>query len=109
MLDSQTTDLTNLKQVREGAIKYVSEQVTDADAVAIFTVTNGLQMVQPFTQDKARLIAALESFGGTAQSKSFEQKDVAGNIESLRDFLNKSDGTPTTGSQLRLVARQHSA
>jgi VWFA-related protein len=97
VLDSQTTDLTNLKQVREGAIKYVSEQVTDADAVAIFTVTNGLQLVQSFTQDKARLIAALESFGGSAQSKSFEQKDVAGNIESLREFLNKSDGTPTTG------------
>ena len=75
VLDSQTTDLTNLKQVREGAIKYVSEQVTDADAVAIFTVTNGLQMVQSFTQDKARLIAALEGFGGSSQSKSFEQKD----------------------------------
>src|SRR5438045_2343085 len=49
VLDSQTTDITNLKQVREGAIKYVREQVTDADAVAVLSVTNGLQMLQPFT------------------------------------------------------------
>src|SRR6185312_534440 len=42
LLDSQTTDVTNVKQVREGAIKYVREQVTDADAVAVLSVTNNL-------------------------------------------------------------------
>src|SRR6476660_1831701 len=31
VVDSQTTDVTNLKQLREGAIKYVREQVTEAD------------------------------------------------------------------------------
>lgn len=88
VLDSQTTDVTNLKQVREGAIKYVREQVTDADAVAVLSVTTGLQMLQPFTQDKAKLIAAIENLGLSNQSKNFEQKDLAGNIESLREFLN---------------------
>lgn len=97
VLDSQTTDITNVKPVREGAIKYVREQVTDADAVAILTVTNGLQMVQPFTQDKAKLIAALENFGQSPDSKNFEQRDLAQNIDSIRDFLSKSDSTPTTG------------
>ncbi|HEU5459746.1 MAG TPA: VWA domain-containing protein, partial [Pyrinomonadaceae bacterium] len=97
VLDLQTPDITNVKQVREGAIKYGREQVTDADAVAVLRVTNGLQMVQPFTQDKAKLIAALESFGTTPESKNFEQKDLAGNIDSIRDFLNKSDPGPTTG------------
>ena len=86
-----------MKQVREGAIKYVREQVTDADAVAVLTVTNSLQMVQPFTQDKAKLIAALENFGTNPDSKNFEQKDLAGNIDSIRDFLNKSDPALTTG------------
>src|SRR6185369_1842209 len=43
VLDSQTTDQTNLKPLREGAIKYVREQVTEADAVAILSVTNGLR------------------------------------------------------------------
>lgn len=97
VLDSQTTDLTNLKQVREGAIRYVREQVTDADAVAILSVTNSLRMLQPFTQDKAKLIAALENLGTGADSKSFESKDVAENIANLRDFLNGASATPTSG------------
>jgi VWFA-related protein len=96
VVDYQTTDITNLKQVREGAIKYVREQITDADAVAILSVTNGLQMLQPFTQDKARLIASLENLGLSADSKNFEQKDLAGNIDKLRDFLNTAEATPLT-------------
>jgi len=76
VLDSQTTDFTNLKPVREGAIKYVREQVTDSDAVAILSVTNGLKMLQPFTQDKAKLIASIEQLG-SPDAKAFEQKDVA--------------------------------
>jgi VWFA-related protein len=97
LLDSQTTDLTNLKQVREGAIRYVREQVTDTDAVAILSVTNSLKMLQPFTQDKAKLIAALESLGTGADSKSFESKDVAENIANLKDFLSGASSTPSTG------------
>jgi VWFA-related protein len=95
VLDSQTTDVTNLKQVREGAIKYIREQVTDSDAVAILSVTNDLQMLQPFTQDKAQLIASLENFGNPS-SKNFEHRDLKENIDSLRDFLNNADSTPTT-------------
>jgi VWFA-related protein len=96
VLDYQTTDLTNLKQVREGAIKYVREQVTDADAVAVLSVTNSLQMLQSFTQDKAKLIATLEKIGLGVDSKTFEQKDIADNIATLRDFLNNASATPTT-------------
>src|ERR1044072_1798082 len=90
VLDSQTTDLTNLKQLREGAIKYVREQVTEADAVAILSVTNGLQMLQPFTRDKAKLIATLENLGGISGARNAEIKEVNENIASLRDFLNNS-------------------
>ena len=95
VLDSQTTDLTNFKHVREGAIRYVREHVTDADAVAVMSVSNTLQMLQPFTQDKAKLIAALED-AGTPNSKSFEHQDVGNNINSLREFL-KNTSTDTTG------------
>src|SRR5690349_45542 len=105
VLDSQTTDFTNLKPVREGAIKYVQEQVTDADAVAILSVTNGLQMLQPFTHDKTKLVAAIEKFG-SPDAKSFEQKDIAEHIASLRDFLNSAPpagsgaiSSPAAGSQ----------
>lgn len=94
VLDSQTTDITNLNQVREGTIKYVKEQITDADTVALFSVTSSLQMLQPFTQDKAKLIAALEDVGVNSSSKNFEQRDIAGNIGSLRDELNGLPSTP---------------
>jgi VWFA-related protein len=94
VLDFQTTGVTNLKQVRDGAIKYVREQVTDTDAVAVLSVTNGLQMLQPFTQDKAKLIASLERLSSSTDSKNFEQRDVAENIANLRDFLNSADATP---------------
>src|ERR1041384_5148828 len=110
VLDFQTTDVTNLKQVREGAIKYVREQMTDADAVAVLTVTNGLQMLQPFTHDKAKLIACLEKLGSSADSKNFEQRDVAENIANLRDFLNGAEtaigGATTTPAAARVMIAQ---
>ncbi|HVF23515.1 MAG TPA: VWA domain-containing protein [Pyrinomonadaceae bacterium] len=87
VLDSQTTDLTNLKQVREGTLKYVRDQITENDTVALLAVTNGLQMLQPFTQDKNKLIAALENAGLNSTSKGFEQKDIAENISSRQAEL----------------------
>ena len=96
VLDSQTTDITNLKQVREGMLKYIREQITDNDIVAVLSVTNGLKMLQPFTQDKAKLIAALENAGINASSKSFEQKDISGSIEAQRAQLAGAPSTPTT-------------
>jgi VWFA-related protein len=96
VIDSQTTDISNLKQVREGTLKYIREQITDNDVVALLSVTNGLKMLQPFTQDKAKLIAALENAGINASSKSFEQKDIAGSIEAQRAVLAGAPSTPTT-------------
>ena len=108
VLDSQTTDITNLKPVRDGMIKYIREQISDTDAVAVLSVTNGLQMLQSFTQDKAKLIESLEKLG-SPDSKSFEQKDIAENIANLRDFLNNAptstEGITTNagGSQMARV------
>jgi VWFA-related protein len=87
VLDSQTTDISNLKQVREGMTKYVREQITEEDVVAVLSVTNGLQMLQPFTQDKAKLIASLENLDVNSTSKNFERKDLTENIAAQRDVL----------------------
>src|SRR5690242_12201107 len=94
VLDFQSTDIANLKRVKEGAIKYVREQVTDTDAVALLAVTHSLQLVQTFTQDKTKLIAALENLGASPDSKNFEQRDIAENIANLRDNLNGAPATP---------------
>ena len=98
VLDTQTTDITNFKQVREGTIKYVREQITDGDVVALLSVTNGLQLLQPFTHDKEKLIAALDNFGVRATSKTFEQKDIADNISSLRGELTGANEAPITSA-----------
>ena len=99
VLDSQTTDVTNLKQVREGAIKYIREQVTEADAVAVLSISSGLKMLQPFTQDKAKLIACIENLGGSPDSRNLEIKDVKENIGSLREFLNNATAPTAVSTQ----------
>lgn len=96
VVDSQSTDISNLKQVREGTLKYIREQITEDDVVALLTVTNGLQMLQPFTQDKAKLIAALENTEVNSTSKTFEKKDIGGNIDSRRELLLAASSTPST-------------
>ena len=99
VLDSQTTDITNLKQVREGTIKYIREQITDGDVVALMSVSNSLQLLQPFTHDKTKLIAAIENFGIRGTSKSFEQKDLSDSINALRGELQAANESPTTAIQ----------
>ena len=94
VVDTQTTDITNLKPVREGTIKYIRDQITDSDVVALLTVTNGLQLLQPFTHDKAKLIAALENLGVRAASKNLEQANIAENINSLRNELQGASEAP---------------
>src|SRR5688500_2559023 len=96
VIDSQSTDITNLKQVREGTLKYIREQITEDDIVTLMTVTNSLQMLQPFTQDKTKLIAALENTGVNSTSKNFERSDIAGNINSQHEFLLSAASRPAT-------------
>jgi VWFA-related protein len=98
VIDSQSTDITNLKQVREGTLKYIREQITDNDIVALFSVANGLRMLQPFTQDKAKLIAALENAGLNPSSKNFEVKDIASDIESRREQVAGSTPAAITST-----------
>ena len=89
VLDGQTTDLTNLKQVREGTLKYIRERIADTDTVAVFSVSNGLRLLQPFTQDKAKLIQSVESaYTSTATNRNLERNDTADQIAKLREELN---------------------
>ena len=99
VLDSQSTDVTNLKQVREGMIRYAREQINDGDAVALLRVTNGLQLLQPFTHDKAKLIAVLEGLGSGAESKNFERQDLADSISNLRTELKVANEAPASSIQ----------
>jgi VWFA-related protein len=86
VLDGQTTELANMKQAAAGAVKYIRERVTDADRVAVFSVSSGLQLLQPFTNDKELLVAAVErAYTSSTSSKNFEQRDIAENISRLSE------------------------
>jgi VWFA-related protein len=111
VIDGQTTELANLKQVREGTIKYIRERISDTDAVAVFGISNDLNLLQSFTQDKAKLIAAVEkAYTLTASNKSLERNATGEQIAQLRDELNGSAGvnlpqSPAAATQGSAAAR----
>jgi VWFA-related protein len=89
VLDGQTTEQQNLKPLREGTLKYIRERIAETDAVALFNVTAGLQLLQPFTHDKAQLIAAAErAFASAAASKTTERNGAAGGVGARQTELD---------------------
>jgi VWFA-related protein len=89
VLDGQSTELANLKHVRAGMVKYIRERISDSDSVALFSISGGLQLLQPFTQDKTKLIAAVENaYDSSTVSKTSEARDISQNISSLRDQIS---------------------
>src|SRR5712692_2011968 len=97
VLDEQTTEAANLKQVRDGTLKYVRERVSDNDSVALLSVAGGLQLLLPFTQDKTKVISAVEkAYGSSTTSKTSEQHGISENIANLRDQLSGAPTEPIT-------------
>ena len=97
VLDGLTTDTANMKLVRDGAVKYIKEQVTETDAVALFSVTGGLQLLQPFTHDKDKLLAAVDKASTTStSSKNFEKREIDESIPKLREAASPLDTASTT-------------
>jgi len=74
-----------LKHVRDGMTKYIRERISDSDSVALFAISGGLQLLQPFTQDKAKLISAVERADSISTlSKTSEQRSINESIAALR-------------------------
>jgi VWFA-related protein len=93
VLDGQTTGLANMKQVREGTLKYVRERIADTDTVAVFGIGNDLQLLQSFTQDKAKLIKAVENaYTTTTINRNSERNEMTEQIARLREELSGSPG-----------------
>lgn len=88
VLDGQSTELANLKHVREGIMKYIRERISASDSVALFSISSGLQLLQPFTQDKAKLIAAVDkAYDSSTVSKTSEARQLSESIGSLREQI----------------------
>lgn len=99
VLDGQSTELGNLKHVREGMLKYIRERVSASDSVALFSISSGLQLLQPFTHDKAALIAAVEkAYDSSTASKTSEARGLSENISALRDKISAGPPGDTVAS-----------
>ncbi|MGI9069363.1 MAG: VWA domain-containing protein [Pyrinomonadaceae bacterium] len=97
VLDGQSTEGANLKHVRDGLTKYIRERISASDSVALFAISGGLQLLQPFTQDKAKLISAVEQAEGISTgSKTSEQRSINESIATLRDQLGGAPGGEIT-------------
>ncbi len=104
LLDAQTTESTQMKSVADGALKYIRERVTTTDAVSVFRIGNGLQLLQPFTSDKAKLTAAVErGFGmGTspyASDLASTNADIAATEGRLAATGSSGDPASAAGAQ----------
>ena len=94
VLDGQSTEGANLKHVREGMTKYIRDHITTNDSVALFAISGGLQLLQPFTQDKAKLITAIENADGVSSvSKSAENRGLN---EAMAAIKAQLAGAPTS-------------
>src|SRR5712664_284688 len=99
VLDGQSTELANLKHVREGMLKYIRERITDNDSVALFSISGGLQLLPPFTHDKGALIAAVEkAYDSSTVSKTSEARGISENISALRDKISAGPPGETVAS-----------
>ena len=109
VLDGQSTEASNLKPVRDGITKYVKERVSSNDSVALFAIAGGLRLVQPFTQDKEKLISAIErTTNVSTQAKTAELRDLSATINELRELQQTQPRieqitTPAAGSAMAQV------
>jgi VWFA-related protein len=107
VLDGQTTEATNLKPVREGIINYVKDRISNDDSIALFAIAGGLQLLQPFTQDKDKIISAVEKNTNiAAQSKTAEKREMNATIDKLRDQLAGAPGGEITTQAAGSAAAQ---
>lgn len=99
VIDGNTTELANMKQAGAGAVKYIRERISEDDRVAVFSVSNGLQLLQTFTGDKERLVAAVErAYDSANLARTAEQRNLAGDISQLREKVAGMEGLEAAAS-----------
>jgi VWFA-related protein len=76
LLDYATVEFVNQDRVRKAAIRYVQEHLHPSDVLAVFRVASSFHLVQNFTSDKEKLVAALETLDPTGSKFAFDQAQL---------------------------------
>ncbi len=118
LLDYATVEYVNQDRVRKAAIRYVRESMHPSDVLAVFRVGSSFQLVEDFTSEKQKLVAALEKLDLTGSKFAFDQAQATAdaqnaqgtvqrlisNIESLR--TNPSAYGPAVTFTIEALSRQ---
>jgi len=127
LLDAANTPFKDQAYARQQMLKFVEEQYKPGQRMAIFTLTNGLSILQDFTTDPSVLLAALQKYQPVSQemanaaaprvpSTSSDggkgaQLAAAGMVERMREFQNiqlayvQDRRVETTTAAMRGLAR----
>jgi VWFA-related protein len=127
LLDAANTPFKDQAYARQQMLKFVREQYKPGQRMAIFTLTNGLSILQDFTSDPNVLLGALQKYQPASQempnaaaprvpSTSSDagqgaQLATAGMVERMREFQNiqlayvQDRRVETTTAAMRGLAR----
>lgn len=80
LLDYSTTQFEHQKLVREASIKYVEQKLQPNDLMAVFSLGASLRPLTDFTNDKAKLMAALQKTDPTGSGLAADRATLSATI-----------------------------
>jgi VWFA-related protein len=94
LFDTSSMQPEDVQKATDAAIKWVNEQMTPADLVAVASIGSSLQVLTDFTSDKEQVQSALQSFSG-ANGTAFASVD-ASTAATDEATASQTDDTTTT-------------
>lgn len=105
-LDLNSLNSSDLAAAQDQAVKFIQSQTSPADRIAVMTYASRLNVVQDFTADHEKLVAALRSImadqssgaDAAARLQGIQAAAVAlGNLPDKKMMLYYSTGVPSGG------------
>jgi VWFA-related protein len=93
LFDTSSMQPEDVQKAADSAIKWVNEQMTPADLVAVASINSSLQVLTDFTNDRERVQSALATFSG-ANSTAFGSVDAS--TAATDEAASQTDETATT-------------
>jgi VWFA-related protein len=76
LFDTSSMQPEDVQKAADSAVKWVNEQMTPADLVAVASIGSSLQVLTDFTSDKEQVQSALQTFSG-ASGTAFASVDAS--------------------------------
>ena len=87
LIDLADLQFANLKNACKAASQYIEKTLAAGNQVSLYWVDSGLHLAVPFTNDKQRLLAALEKLGEQVPSGRFTARDRIRTQQQIEDLF----------------------